>query len=331
VRAWRDLSSLRDPDHFDAWLHRLLVNACMDEARRHRRHALEVELTLINYPTIRDSAISVDERDALERGFRRLEPEQRALVVLHPSWTRRCRRGPRGCGCPWAREVAAAPSVVGVAGLARRRREGLGACVDPGQRGLPAWGQRGGLQAAASCCPNGHRPVPRGGCRTQRPTHTLPATGQLRPTGGCDARSHAAPGDRIDRPGTPGRSRRSAIRRPDRRACPGPPAASRQPLDDGSGPAHPRGPRPDAHGEPVGGSRRHPPGGRGARSRARRAARAVRGLPRRTGAKRRRARASGRIASHRLMRPQDVSRHPRDTRTPRIAWEGGQPPASRPR
>ena len=83
VRAWRDLPSLRDPDRFDAWLHRLLVHACTDEARKHRRHTVEVELTPIDHPTIRDSAITVAERDALERGFRRLDPEQRALIVLH--------------------------------------------------------------------------------------------------------------------------------------------------------------------------------------------------------------------------------------------------------
>jgi RNA polymerase sigma-70 factor, ECF subfamily len=83
VRAWRDLPSLRDPDRFDAWLRRLLVHSCIDEARRQRRHTIEVELIPIDHPTIRDSAITVAERDALERGFRRLEPEQRALIVLH--------------------------------------------------------------------------------------------------------------------------------------------------------------------------------------------------------------------------------------------------------
>ena len=34
IRAWRDLPGLRDPDRFDAWLHRLIVNACLDIARR---------------------------------------------------------------------------------------------------------------------------------------------------------------------------------------------------------------------------------------------------------------------------------------------------------
>ena len=33
VRAWRDLRTLRDPDRFDAWLHRLLVRSCLNEAR----------------------------------------------------------------------------------------------------------------------------------------------------------------------------------------------------------------------------------------------------------------------------------------------------------
>ncbi len=34
VIAWRELPTLRDPDRFDAWLQRLLVNASYAEARR---------------------------------------------------------------------------------------------------------------------------------------------------------------------------------------------------------------------------------------------------------------------------------------------------------
>ena len=83
VRAWRDLPTLRDPDRFDAWLHRLLYRACIDEARRLRRHRVDVELTPIDSPEIRDMTSSVTDRDQLERGFSRLEPEARALIVLH--------------------------------------------------------------------------------------------------------------------------------------------------------------------------------------------------------------------------------------------------------
>ena len=83
VRAWRDLPTLRDPARFDAWLHRLLVRACVDEARRLRRHRFDVELTPLDAPTSGDTASSLVDRDQLERGFRRLEPQARALIVLH--------------------------------------------------------------------------------------------------------------------------------------------------------------------------------------------------------------------------------------------------------
>jgi RNA polymerase sigma-70 factor (ECF subfamily) len=85
VRAWRDLPTLRDPDRFDAWLHRMLVNACIDEARRLRRHRLDVDLADPNIasPVVRDETSSIADRDQLERGFLRLEPEMRAVIVLH--------------------------------------------------------------------------------------------------------------------------------------------------------------------------------------------------------------------------------------------------------
>ena len=83
VRAWRDLPTLRDPDAFDAWLRRLLVRACIDEARRVRRHRVDVELTSLDVPTADDVASTIADRDQLERGFLRLDPEMRAVIVLH--------------------------------------------------------------------------------------------------------------------------------------------------------------------------------------------------------------------------------------------------------
>jgi RNA polymerase sigma-70 factor (ECF subfamily) len=80
--AWEDLPSLRDPDRFDAWLTRLVVNACYAEARRERRWTAKLRLIPIDHPTLSDTAISVADRDELERAFRRLPPEQRAVVVL---------------------------------------------------------------------------------------------------------------------------------------------------------------------------------------------------------------------------------------------------------
>src|SRR6187431_667391 len=83
VRAWRDLPTLRDPERFDAWVHRLLVNACIDELRRARRRPFDVDVTDLNLPFLADDVSAVADRDQLERGFRRLVPEERAVIVLH--------------------------------------------------------------------------------------------------------------------------------------------------------------------------------------------------------------------------------------------------------
>ena len=81
--AWRDLPKLTDPERFEAWLHRLVVNACYAEARRDRRWNARVRLISTEPQNDPDTAVSVAARDELERGFRRLSPEQRAVVVLH--------------------------------------------------------------------------------------------------------------------------------------------------------------------------------------------------------------------------------------------------------
>ena len=84
VRAWRDLPGLRDPEKFDAWLHRLLVNSCLDEARRRRRRPIEVEIQPLNDPVDGvDDVHRLADRDLVERALVRLNPEHRALVVLH--------------------------------------------------------------------------------------------------------------------------------------------------------------------------------------------------------------------------------------------------------
>jgi len=83
IRAWRDLPGLRDPERFDAWLHRLTVHACLDIARRRRRRVHEVELTPIAAPFEADSTERVADRELLDSALRRLEPEWRAVVVLH--------------------------------------------------------------------------------------------------------------------------------------------------------------------------------------------------------------------------------------------------------
>ena len=83
VIAWRDLRGLRDPDRFDAWLTRLLVHVCIAQVTRERRRAANLRLLPLDGPAAPDQLLSVVERDLLDRGFRRLAPNQRAILVLH--------------------------------------------------------------------------------------------------------------------------------------------------------------------------------------------------------------------------------------------------------
>jgi RNA polymerase sigma-70 factor (ECF subfamily) len=83
VIAWRDLRGLRDPDRFDAWLQRLLINVCINHATRERRRTANLRVLPVDGPAGPDDLVSVADRDLLERGFRRLPPEQRAILVLN--------------------------------------------------------------------------------------------------------------------------------------------------------------------------------------------------------------------------------------------------------
>ncbi len=81
--AWRELPRLRDPDRFEAWLHRLLVNACYEEIRRNRRWTVNVRALPHEGPADIDEMVSVEHRIALDRAFATLSPEHRAVAVLH--------------------------------------------------------------------------------------------------------------------------------------------------------------------------------------------------------------------------------------------------------
>ncbi|MBA2631833.1 MAG: RNA polymerase sigma factor [Chloroflexi bacterium] len=83
VRAWRDLRSLRDPGRLDAWLRRLLVNACRDESRRGRRHESNIRLLPDHDRPTTDSSGALADRDAIDRGLARLSTDHRAVIVHH--------------------------------------------------------------------------------------------------------------------------------------------------------------------------------------------------------------------------------------------------------
>ena len=83
VVAWRELRTLRDPDRFEPWLHRILTNECYAEARRRTRWSANIRLLPVDGPREAPGILNVNDRDQLERAFRRLTLEQRAVLVFH--------------------------------------------------------------------------------------------------------------------------------------------------------------------------------------------------------------------------------------------------------
>jgi RNA polymerase sigma-70 factor (ECF subfamily) len=82
LRAWRSAGSLRDPDGFDAWLDRILVNLCRDRLRR-RGRIRWIPLESGHDGVGPDPFAAVLERDALLGALRTLDADERTVVVLH--------------------------------------------------------------------------------------------------------------------------------------------------------------------------------------------------------------------------------------------------------
>jgi RNA polymerase sigma factor (sigma-70 family) len=83
VVAWRELRTLRDPDRFEPWLHRILTNECYAEARRRTRWSANIRVLMVEETREAAGILTVNDRDELERAFRRLTLEQRAVLVFH--------------------------------------------------------------------------------------------------------------------------------------------------------------------------------------------------------------------------------------------------------
>jgi len=84
VAAWRELPRLRRQDQFDAWVRKILVNACRVQLRGRRRvHEIYID-PAVDYrqrgPSIADR---VGDSDLLGRAFDRLDSDKRSLLVLH--------------------------------------------------------------------------------------------------------------------------------------------------------------------------------------------------------------------------------------------------------
>jgi RNA polymerase sigma-70 factor (ECF subfamily) len=83
LAIWQNLPQLRDPGRFEAWSYRLLVHACYTEGRKERRWLPNLRLLPVDEAVASDDLSSVIDREQLERGFRRLSIDHRAVVVLY--------------------------------------------------------------------------------------------------------------------------------------------------------------------------------------------------------------------------------------------------------
>jgi RNA polymerase sigma-70 factor (ECF subfamily) len=82
IQIWKDLPGLHDPERFDAWIYRLVVHTSYREAQRERCWTSRIRQLQVDPPGD-DRVSTVIDRDEVERGFRRLTPEHRAVLVLH--------------------------------------------------------------------------------------------------------------------------------------------------------------------------------------------------------------------------------------------------------
>ena len=91
IQAWRELPTLRDPGRFDAWLGRIVTNACrMSMRSRSRRRVREIAVASLDDMSgvtlaARTSPGPGDASDveSLSAAFERLDPDARILLTLH--------------------------------------------------------------------------------------------------------------------------------------------------------------------------------------------------------------------------------------------------------
>ena len=60
-----------------------MVNSCVDITRRRRRRVIEVDLSPLHASAGVDIATLIADRDLLDGALRHLDPEWRAIVVMH--------------------------------------------------------------------------------------------------------------------------------------------------------------------------------------------------------------------------------------------------------
>jgi RNA polymerase sigma-70 factor, ECF subfamily len=89
LQAWREAPRLRDPERFEAWLWRIVINRCRTTLRSRRRTSVR-EIAVDDMPPgreLRDPARTLGDElsgmDTIRRALGRLDPDRRTILVLH--------------------------------------------------------------------------------------------------------------------------------------------------------------------------------------------------------------------------------------------------------
>lgn len=82
ISAWDHVRDLRDPDRFDAWTYRLVVRAAYKEVHCGREHRSDVRPIEPSDLVAGGPSDMIADRDQIERAFRELTPEHRAVLAL---------------------------------------------------------------------------------------------------------------------------------------------------------------------------------------------------------------------------------------------------------
>jgi RNA polymerase sigma-70 factor (ECF subfamily) len=80
VRAWQKWSTLRDPQRFQQWFERIVVNTCRDRLRSPRWKVKDISNEVALAPG--DDFARAHDREVLAGALATLTPEQRVVVAL---------------------------------------------------------------------------------------------------------------------------------------------------------------------------------------------------------------------------------------------------------
>ena len=82
VQAWRQWPMLRDPDRFEAWFHRILVNTCRNQLRSRALRRVEDISSELALAAPSDDLASAVERHRLNQAIASLDPDHRVVVAM---------------------------------------------------------------------------------------------------------------------------------------------------------------------------------------------------------------------------------------------------------